>query len=298
MFLKPRKGTTDPRLRSLLQKAVRRGDARVAELTARQLDAAGDRTWLRSRAVVITFEECWPRAQSLNLSKEPETRVAALVEAATSVKQKDAAGLGALAYAFHEGDHGMLDVIPSDWALRVVSEALNRPEPFFAWAESRCQSAAATNIVVAARRYLAAATWAWDKACILAGAFLASSGEIPVCPIVTVTETNFQYWVALDKHTPQGKDILQTLGTELQIPYRQLIWAGFYFESAVVNSLLASPWWVAERTWRLRRAGLNAESGLALWTRVRGTLAERLRVDAENLRATVEKQVESQPGLF
>ena len=86
MFLKQRKASTDPRLRSLLQKAARRGYPRVAELVARRLYDNGDRTWLRSRSVVITFEECWPLAQRLALSKDPETKFAAIREVAPALR--------------------------------------------------------------------------------------------------------------------------------------------------------------------------------------------------------------------
>src|SRR5438067_1153890 len=104
MFLKPRRPTTDPRLRSLLQKAARRGAVAVAEQSARCLDAMGDKTWLRSRAVVITFEESWPCASTLALDRTPVSKRDALLVVAKIVKQKDAAGLGALSHALSEKD--------------------------------------------------------------------------------------------------------------------------------------------------------------------------------------------------
>lgn len=298
MFLKQRKSSTDPRLRSLLQKAARRGYTQVVDLVARRLDDIGDRTWLRSRAVVITFEECWPLAARLSLSREPETRRAAIVEVAKAEKQKDAAGLGALAYAYHEGDTAMLDVVPGDWPIRMVSEALDRPDAYFEWAASHCESDAAKSVVAAARRYLAAATWGWDKACILAGAFLAATGDVPSCGAGPVFTSGFPYWVALDKHTPEGKLVLQELSTEVGVSYRQLIWAGFYFESATTNSLAESRWWTAEMTWRLRKAGLTAASGAAIWERVRSSLSDRLATQAQALQATVESQLGSQSMFF
>src|SRR5262249_34282466 len=134
VFVKQRKASTDPCLRSLLQKAARRGYLGIVASTARTLNAIGDGTWLRSRAVGITFEECWPLASRLNLSRDPESKLAALAGVTGAVKHKDAAGLGALAFAYHEGDSSMVDVVPDEWGLRVVSEALKRPEPFFEWA--------------------------------------------------------------------------------------------------------------------------------------------------------------------
>src|SRR5262245_28296984 len=112
MFLKPRKSSTDPRLRSLLQKAVRRGAVSIVERVAARLEAIGDTTWLRSRAVVITFEECWPLASSLSIDRPLASKLEMLVSVADAAKQKEAAGLGALAHAYREGDTSMLDAVP------------------------------------------------------------------------------------------------------------------------------------------------------------------------------------------
>src|SRR5262249_36744741 len=111
-------------------------------------------------------------------------------------------------------------------------------------------------------------------------------------------EGAFPYWVALDKHTPQGKEILQEIAREHSISYRHLIWSGFYFESAKVNALGESPWWNAEKRWRLTRAGLASEAAEQLWERVRGVIAERLQPEAEELRKAVENQSVCQGSLF
>lgn len=298
MFVKQYKESTDPRLRSLLQKAVRRGHSKVVESTAHHLNAIGDKTWLRSRAVVITFEECWPMAQHLSINKDFDSKLVSLLRVASATKQKDAAGLGALAYAFSEGDQTMLEVVPNLWALRIVSAALLRPLPFFEWAQTHCISPTALQIIDAARRYLAVATWGWDKACIIAGAFLATTVGIPECRDVPDVESAFPYWVALDKHTPQGKVALRQVAKEHFIPYRHFIWSSFYFESAMVNAIAESPWWNAERTWRLSRAGLNNNEAKQLWVRLRTVVAERLKPEAEELRRLVEDCGTLQGRLF
>src|SRR5712672_489193 len=123
MFLKPRKTSTDPRLRSLLQKAARRGFTRIVQRTVELLDAIGDKTWLRSRAIVITFEECWPLAASLSISRELPSKMSALLRVTAAAKQKDAAGLGALAFAYKEGDNSILGLVPDQRALKIIAEA-------------------------------------------------------------------------------------------------------------------------------------------------------------------------------
>jgi hypothetical protein len=72
----------------------------------------------------------------------------------------------------------------------------------------------------------------------------------------------------------------------------------FYFESAKVNAIVESPWWSAEKTWRLTRAGLTTGAGEQLWDRLRAVIAERLRADAEELRRFVEAHGASQGSLF
>src|SRR5436309_9200705 len=112
MFLKRPKASTDQRVRSLLQKAARRGYVQVVDRAVVRLDASGDKTWLRSRAIVITFEECWPLAGSLSIDSGLSSKRIALLRVTEAAKQKDAAGLGALAHAYQEGDHSTEECVP------------------------------------------------------------------------------------------------------------------------------------------------------------------------------------------
>lgn len=293
MFLKPRKTSTDPRLRSLLQKAARRGFVPVVERVAARLDAIGDTAWLRSRTVVITCEECWPLADSLSIDRHLRSKLEILLRVAKASKQKDAAGLGALAYAYREGDTSMLSVVPDQRALKIISEALARPKDFFAWAMSQSQSVRSKEIICNAEKYLPVATWQWDKACILATAFLSTNTGTPTPDAAPASQPalDFPYWAALDKHTDEGKAALRDVAKPLGVNYRQLIWASFYCESAQVNQLLPSPWFEAEREWRLRRAGLSWESAKELWERARLLMPRRLENDASELRRIVESPI-------
>lgn len=300
MFLKAPRASTDQRVRSLLQKAARRGYAEVVELALARLDASGDRTWLRSRAVVITFEESWPLAASLRIDRGLSGKRNALLGVAGGAKQKDAAGLGALAHAYLGGDRSMVDCVPAPRVLRIAAEALRRPIEFFEWALGQSRTELSSRTVWCARRYLPAATWPWDKACILAGALLAVMGELPAVERVEVPAGEFPYWVALDKHTPEGKDALAGVARQVGSKYRQLIWASFYFEGAQVNQLLPSPWWEAEKLWRLRRAGLSLGGAQELWSRAQPLVRRSLEVPAAALKRLVESvpmSSGSQPGL-
>lgn len=288
MFLKPPKASTDQRVRSLLQKATRRGFTQVVDNALALLETSGDKTWLRSRVIVITFEECWPLAASLFIDREPSSKRRAIFNVAKAAKQKDAAGLGALAYAYREGDHSMLDCIPDKHILRMVSEALQRPAAFFEWVLGQSRSEQSENVIRAAQQYLPAATWQWDKASILAGALLSTIGDMPMIEPADTPSEEFPHWVALDKHTPQGKIALREIANQVNTSYRGLIWASFYCESTRVNSLLLSPWWDAEKTWRLRRAGLSLESAEKLWARTRFLVRQRLEAEAVSLKKLID----------
>jgi hypothetical protein len=288
MFLKPPKASTDQRVRSLLQKATRRGFTQTVVRALARLEAIGDKTWVRSRSIVITFEECWPLAATLYIDRELSSKQRALLNVAKGAKQKDAAGLGALAYAYREGDHSMLDCIPDERILRIVSEALQLPAAFFEWAFGQSKSERSNTVLRAAQQYLPAATWQWDRATILAGALLSIIGDMPTIEASGTSVGEFPYWVALDKHTPQGKIALREIAKQVNTSYRQLIWASFYYESACVNGLLPSPWWEAEKEWRLRRAGLSLKSAGDLWTRCRSLIRQYLEAEALSLKELLD----------
>lgn len=288
MFLKQRKASTDPRLRSLLQKATRRGYVEVAALTAQKLFDVGDKTWLRSRTAVITFEECWPLGEDLQLDRGVGSKLHLLRQVCVAQKQKDAAGLGALAYASHDGDQSVQSSVEDFRSVRIVAEALSRPSEFFDWAVGQAKDERAVRLVLNARKYLPAATWGWDKTCILAGAYLATVHGVPKLPNQPRPPVGpFPFWVALDKHTPEGKVALKKVCSQFGVPYRQLIWAGFYYESAVTNAMSTSLWWEEEKSWRLRKTGLTLASAENLWMSVREALQKELDPMAKELEALI-----------
>lgn len=295
MFLKTPKSSTDQRLRSLLQKAARRGYSKIVDTVAQRLDRSGDKAWLKSRSVVITFEECWPLAECLKIGPDFSSKRFALLDATRSAKQKDAASLGALAYAYHDGDQSMLDCIPSDYSLRIISTALDRPPAFFEWVLSQAKTSKARGAAEVAQKYLSVATWQWDKACILAGALLATQDDLTL-GLAPTPQEDFPYWAALDKHTPQGKEALSRVAKELGVHYRQLIWASFYLESAKVNELIPSPWWRSEMTWRFRKAHLSLHEADELWSRARPLMQKTLQEDADALKELVE--LSNEQSLF
>lgn len=278
---------TDQRRRSLLQKAVRRGYGSLAQRVARDLEQLGDKPWLRQRIPVIIFEECWPLATSIEFPLKLPNAFVHLADVARAVKAKDAAGLGSLAYAFSEGDTSIQaepDIDPQ--ALRTVARAIEEPEEFWTWLEPQCEEQGQSELVSAARQAHRKGGWPWDRAFMLAAAFLAVNGPIP--ELETTTEEpseEFPFWIALDKHTADGKKAFRQAAQEFNVPANQLMWASFYCESALTNKCVDSPWWAAERRWRLGKNGLTVGHARALWERIQPYMKEAVEEEADRLRS-------------
>lgn len=271
--------------RSLLQKAVRRGSPLAVEQAARFLLAQGDRTWLRMRTVVILFEECWPMASDLVLPRDPEELIRLLSRIALTRKHKDAAGLGALAHDYHGGERGMLSFTEDDSELRLVAEAMKRPQDFFGWALKTAKGDDARSVISFAVKHLSCATWPWDKACVLAGAFFAATQGVPSLAAAPQLEGDFPYWVALDKHTEIGRDAMFKLSSKIRVDYKQIASCSFYFEGALTNGCSSpSVWLDDDAAWSLSKAGLSMDDAGSLWQRIRPSLIEAVASQAEELR--------------
>ena len=96
--------------RSLLQKAVRRGNEAVVEKALKYLFSVDDTAWLKKRLFVIAYEECWTLGNELtatNLTKDYK-------KITKSVKNKNAAGLASLAWHCRNGDLDILQGMTSE----------------------------------------------------------------------------------------------------------------------------------------------------------------------------------------
>ncbi len=285
----PRRSTPNPHqaCRSVLQKAVRRGHVEVTRQTARHLLAVGDKAWLRQRIGVIVFEECWPLAAELDWAPDPEAMVERLVRTAEAVKVKDATGLGSLAFVLTKGKES---VLAYEWAaghVERVADAIREPSAFWRWARQRAGDERARALVEAAEQAYRRGGWPWDQAFILAAAYLAVTVGVPPACRARPVETEFPYWVALDRHTPQGKVVLREVAQREGLSLTQLRWTSFYFEGARTNEATPSVWWDTEVEWRLGQVGLDLVSGRQFWSRARPAVEAALSREAAALREHV-----------
>ena len=292
---------THQNCRSLLQKAVRRGYVNLVETIVNHLYNVGDKKWLMQRVGVILFEECWPLYSDLELPTSLEDVISTQRQAAQTVKYKDAAGLGSLAYALSQGDNSVISDSAEDQVIKMLATAIKSPTESWQWMYSQCPGDHEFAFIEKAHKSFRKGGWPWDRAFMLAAAHLTVSHGLPSITQSRNTQqspSDFPFWVALDKHTPQGKKSLSEAAKELRLPRAQVNWTSFYFESAIVNEIAPSPWWNRETNWRLRKVGLTYDDAQSIWIKVRPLIIDSLREDARQLQNHIEISSPRQMKLF
>jgi hypothetical protein len=189
---------------SLLQKAVRRGNIDVVNMTVKYLLSVGDSKWLHKRLPVLIYEECWPVGNSITQGNILEQ----YITLSSTVKNKDAAGLATLAVKYKEGDWKALRGSNSQRsAIKSVSNAIDNPDAFWKWAlENGTRHVGRIN---AAKAAVTKANFEADKAMFYAAAYFAAKDEVPlVADAQPLNSPNFPYWVAFDKHTDYGREVI------------------------------------------------------------------------------------------
>jgi hypothetical protein len=276
---------TKERYRSLLQKAVRRGNADLVFTTSAFLESLGsaDKNWFLNQTAIITFEECWPLGTELIFNKKFHSKVAALIRVTRSSKARDATGLGFLAYALSQGDTSVLDDSADDKAIKIVANAIRRPDDFWQWVTWQKSAAAEKNLIDNAVRFKKAGL-PHDNAVIQAAAYLAVSGQLCRIEAGQPLDPKFPYWVVFDNHTPEGRRALRDIARDLHISLSQLEWAFFYFEGALANGEISSKWWDRHCRWHFNKIELPADEAHLLWDPARVQLEERLTAESRQLK--------------
>ena len=274
----------DARYRSLLQKAVRRGHVDLVYTTSALLESLSpkEKDWYRTRTAIITFEECWPFGCELNFNRKFHSKVAALIKVARAQKIRDASGLGHLAYALHRGDASVYDGTADDKHIRIVANAIQRPDDFWQWISSRNQSEQQAALIENAMRFRHDG-WPRDKAVIQAAAYLALTTNSRKATESPPVDETFPFWVVFDRHTPEGKLALRDVARDLCIQLPQLEWTCFYYEGSKTNGDFSSYWWDRRCKWHFQKVGLAAEEAHLLWEPAKQQVIHALAGDGRQL---------------
>lgn len=248
-----------------------------------------DFEWIRKRLAVITFEECWSYGLNVSYESDANTILNHYLKIARAVKNKNAAGLGSLAYALSEGDNSVLRDEASNRPIRIIAEALKRPDDFWRWTNKQATGENVQILIRRAYQGFKMAGWPWDKAFAQAAAYLALTEGIPEIKTIPSSNTqDFPLWISIDKHTPQGKIAIRNAAKKIGINPDKALWLAFYFESAVCNQVEESFWWNREMAWRMRKLELNIEQGRNIWNDLAPVVQKGLIEEVEKLQRKID----------
>ena len=275
---------TEALYRSLLQKAVRRGHLDLVYITSALLETLSpkEKNWYRTRTAIIAFEECWPLGSHLVFNRKFHSKVAALIKVTKSLKSRDASGLGYLAFALYEGDASILEGTPDDKHIRIIANAIRRPDDFWHWIAAQKIPAEQIALVENAEQFKDEGS-PRDKAVLQAAAYLAATSQTVPCKELGQSDQPFPYWVAFDRHTPAGKLALRDVARAMHIPLPQLEWTCFYFEGARTNGEIPSKWWDRHSKWRFKKVDLVPEEAHLLWEPAKSQVIESLTSESRRL---------------
>jgi hypothetical protein len=270
---------------SLLQKAVRRGNIDVVNMTVKYLLSVGDSKWLKNRFAVLVYEECWPVGNKLTNSNILDQ----YVTLAQSVKNKDAAGLSTLAAKYHEGDWKALrgTKVQRD-AITSVSNAIDNPDAFWEWA--RDNGAGHIGRINAAKAAVTKANFEADRAMMFAAAYFAAKDEVPLTANAKPQQSpEFPYWVAFDKHTDYGREVISEAAQKIDIYPSRARQLAFYLEGAICNDITISPYWQLAKDWRMEKMGYTYSQANIIWEQLKPVIIELTKKKAGELKDRIEK---------
>ena len=275
----------DERYRSLLQKAVRRGNEELVYTVSALLGNLGTavKSWYRLQVAVIVFEECWPLGAELIFNKKFHSKVAALIKTSRCHKCRDALGLGYLAHALYNGNESVLDGGPDDRDIKIVSKAIRTPNEFWEWIGSQKLSPDQQSLAETAYRFRKAG-YLHDRAVIQAAAYLATLQTIPPIETAAPSSEAFPYWVVFDLHTRRGNRVLRDISRDLHIPLQQLEWTSYYREAALANAEMPSRWWEKYCSWHFEeKLNLPQVQASLIWDPARPQVKAGLADDGRQL---------------
>ena len=282
-------------LRSLLQKAIRRGDQALAMQAISRLIELGDKGWLKRRSFVFVFEEVWPAADSLAEDLREGNSVGIAKCLCRFEKDRSSASLGAMALGLSLGDTSVLTFAPQPSLVRQLADQLSSPEQLLE--QFRIPGSEATpELVNTVARGVRMGGWPWDKAAMLAAVLLAHQGN-QILPQMCDLQLDLPFWVALDQHTSQGKQAIAQVARQLHVKASQLGWLAFLNEGVRSNCSRRSIWWRAEVAWKTASVGLSEEKAAKLWREASPLLMTSLELPAQHLAERLKWQQSSLFGV-
>ena len=271
--------------RSLLQKAVRRGNENLVDKVVNYLTIVGDQTWLKNRLVIMVYEECWMYANALVLDANIMGQYKSLAKA---VKNKNAAGLASLAFKYTENAKGLIiNDETANNSIRSVALGIEHQEKF--WELIKLESGYNDNrrSVEVAQQHIKRASFPEDKAMFLAAAYLSVNYPVPEVQVIEPhNDPNFPYWIAIDKHTGRGREIYIEACKEIEFRCFHGMQIRFLYGRITCNQLQFSPFWEQMKMWQFKILGFTLEQAAEKWDE-----AKTIRL-LKKSKSTVERMIQ------
>jgi hypothetical protein len=262
--------------RSLLQKAVRRGNESVIEVVFKYLLLNDNKSWLKKRLVVMGYEECWTFANRINLNCSNYELLQQYKTLARTIKNKNADGLADLARKLNEYEYSALVGNEEEKkAIQSVANAMIYPDQFWEWIRSQPKYSDNKQRIEQARKDVNKKTIPDDSSMMYAAAYLAVKYPIPETQSMEPdNDEDFPYWIAVDKHTSVGREIYIEACNSINIMPMRGMHLGFYLEGGVCNKVVNSPFWDHMVNWYLNHIGYAMEEAKDQWEKLKPVLIE------------------------
>jgi hypothetical protein len=288
--------------RSLLQKAVRRGNEELVEKVFNYLLNNGNKKWLQDRLAVMTYEECWTYGSQMIIESNEHKLMGQYKTLARTVKNKNAAGLATLASKFNEGDQSALvGDTRQQKAIQSVANAITQQVEFWGWIKTEQEYNTNKQRIDAAESHMNK-VGDKEKVMMLAAVYLSVKYPIPATTFMNPNNNpNFPYWIALDKHTSIGLQIISDASKKINLqPYdgNQL---AFYFPGTLCNKITDSSFFELAKRWQFKHMGFDCEQAKEKWLELRPLIIEMTKIDVEGILKkinTVIKNDSDQEELF
>jgi hypothetical protein len=279
--------------RSLLQKAVRRGNEAVVEKVIKYLFSVDDTAWLKKRLFVMIYEECWTLGNELTATNLTED----YKKITRSVKNKNAAGLASLAWHCKNGDLDIFQGMTSEYIDNVQSVAygIESPDKYWKFIENESGYQKNRYRIESAQLATPKASFDYDKALMYAAACLSVEEEIPETIVSVSCEEDFPYWIALDKHTEKGRSLITDASKKIGLdPYTGMQLA-FIMEGALCNEMVDAPYWNHYVNWRIKKMG----PAVARWDELKEVIINHSKKNVDSLLERIcEEEETPQLSLF
>ncbi len=269
---------------SLITKAVRRGNVELVEKVFKYLlTIKGQDKWLRNRLAVIGYEECWPYANTLKFTGTDYQVLEQYKAIACRVKNKDCDGLAYLAKRLNQGnENAVIGTEEQQLAIRRIAEAIKDDTLFWSWIEKQPVYESHRQRIEAAKSARKKNLMQKDKSIMFAAAYFSVTNPIPDVEIIEPNnDPNFEYWVAIDKHTTEGEEIIGRASEKIKLPIHDGYLLAFFFAGALCNKNQQAPFFELFKQYRFGLMGFTSEQAKDKWEELKPLIIQMSKAEVD-----------------